>query len=49
LVLDFMLLWDGNRQQLWDKVAGTTVIGDTGVAEHDVMSGGAQSLSLLPA
>ena len=28
LVLDFMLLWDKNRQQLWDKVAGTIVVDD---------------------
>jgi uncharacterized RDD family membrane protein YckC len=28
LVLDFMLLWDKDRQQLWDKVAGTIVVDD---------------------
>ena len=26
LVLDCMLLWDKDRQQLWDKIAGTTVV-----------------------
>jgi uncharacterized RDD family membrane protein YckC len=28
LVLDFMLLWDKDRQQLWDKIAGTIVVDD---------------------
>ena len=28
LVLDFMLVWDKNRQQLWDKIAGTIVVDD---------------------
>ena len=28
LVLDFMLLWDKDRQQLWDKVASTIVVDD---------------------
>jgi uncharacterized RDD family membrane protein YckC len=28
LVLDFMLLWDKDRQELWDKVAGTIVVDD---------------------
>lgn len=27
-VLDFMLLWDQDRQQLWDKIAGTIVVDD---------------------
>lgn len=26
LVLDCMLLWDGRKQELWDKVAGTVVV-----------------------
>lgn len=34
LVLDFMLLWDKDRQQLWDKVANTIVVDDP----HDVLS-----------
>jgi uncharacterized RDD family membrane protein YckC len=36
IVLDFMLLWDKDRQQLWDKVASTIVIdGDPAPAgEH---------------
>jgi uncharacterized RDD family membrane protein YckC len=28
LVLYFMLLWDKDRQQLWDKIAGTIVVKD---------------------
>ena len=28
LVLDFMLLWDKDRQELWDKIAGTIVVDD---------------------
>ena len=28
LILDFMLLWDKDRQELWDKVAGTIVVDD---------------------
>lgn len=28
IVLDFMLLWDKDRQQLWDKIAGTIVVDD---------------------
>jgi uncharacterized RDD family membrane protein YckC len=28
LILDFMLLWDKDRQQLWDKIAGTIVVDD---------------------
>ena len=28
IVLDFMLLWDQDRQQLWDKIAGTIVVDD---------------------
>ncbi len=28
LVLDFMLLWDKDRQQLWDKVSNTIVVDD---------------------
>ena len=28
VVLDFMLLWDQDRQQLWDKIAGTIVVDD---------------------
>jgi uncharacterized RDD family membrane protein YckC len=28
LVLDFMLLWDKDRQELWDKLAGTIVVDD---------------------
>src|ERR1700736_4385566 len=30
LVLDFMLLWDKDRQELWDKIAGTIVVDDPG-------------------
>jgi uncharacterized RDD family membrane protein YckC len=26
VILDFMLLWDRDRQELWDKVAGTIVV-----------------------
>jgi len=36
LVLDFMLLWDQDRQQLWDKIAGTIVVDDP----DDVLSQG---------
>lgn len=25
-ILLFMLLWDGKRQQVWDKVAGTVIV-----------------------
>jgi uncharacterized RDD family membrane protein YckC len=28
LVLAFMLLWDEQRQELWDKIAGTIVVND---------------------
>jgi uncharacterized RDD family membrane protein YckC len=28
LILDFMLLWDKDRQELWDKIAGTIVVDD---------------------
>jgi len=28
IVLDFMLLWDKDRQELWDKIAGTIVVDD---------------------
>jgi uncharacterized RDD family membrane protein YckC len=28
IVLDFMLLWDKDRQQLWDKIAGTVIVDD---------------------
>jgi uncharacterized RDD family membrane protein YckC len=28
LVLSFMLLWDKDRQQLWDKIASTIVVDD---------------------
>jgi uncharacterized RDD family membrane protein YckC len=28
IVLDFMLLWDKDRQQLWDKIASTTIVDD---------------------
>jgi uncharacterized RDD family membrane protein YckC len=28
LILNFMLVWDRERQQLWDKVAGTLVVDD---------------------
>jgi uncharacterized RDD family membrane protein YckC len=28
LILNFMLLWDKERQQLWDKIAGTLVVDD---------------------
>ena len=28
LILSFMLVWDKERQQLWDKVAGTLVVDD---------------------
>jgi uncharacterized RDD family membrane protein YckC len=28
IVLDFMLLWDKDRQELWDKLAGTIVVDD---------------------
>jgi uncharacterized RDD family membrane protein YckC len=28
IVLDFMLLWDKDRQQLWDKIAGTIIVDD---------------------
>ena len=28
IVLDFWLLWDRNRQELWDKIAGTVVVDD---------------------
>lgn len=28
IVLCFMLLWDKNRQELWDKVADTIVVND---------------------
>jgi uncharacterized RDD family membrane protein YckC len=28
LVLDFMLLWDKDRQELWDKIAGTIIVDD---------------------
>ncbi len=34
LVLDFMLLWDKDRQQLWDKIAGTIVVDDP----NDILS-----------
>ena len=27
-ILNFMLLWDKNHQQIWDKVAGTIVVND---------------------
>ena len=27
-VLSFMLLWDKNHQEVWDKVAGTIVVDD---------------------
>jgi uncharacterized RDD family membrane protein YckC len=30
LVLYFMLLWDQDRQELWDKIAGTIVVDDPG-------------------
>jgi uncharacterized RDD family membrane protein YckC len=28
IVLSFMLCWDANRQELWDKIAGTIVVDD---------------------
>ena len=28
IVLDFMLVWDKDRQQLWDKIAGTVIVDD---------------------
>jgi len=28
IVLDFMLLWDKDRQQLWDKIASTIIVND---------------------
>ena len=28
IVLDFMLVWDQDRQELWDKIAGTIVVDD---------------------
>ncbi len=28
LVLDFMLLWDKDRQELWDKIASTIIVDD---------------------
>ncbi len=28
IVLDFMLLWDQDRQQLWDKIANTIIVDD---------------------
>jgi hypothetical protein len=28
IILDFWLLWDQNRQELWDKIAGTIVVND---------------------
>jgi uncharacterized RDD family membrane protein YckC len=28
IVLDFMLVWDRDRQQLWDKIAGTVIVDD---------------------
>ena len=28
IVLDFMLVWDKDRQELWDKIAGTIVVDD---------------------
>lgn len=28
IVLDFMLLWDKDRQQLWDKIANTIIVDD---------------------
>jgi uncharacterized RDD family membrane protein YckC len=34
IVLDFMLLWDADRQQLWDKIGGTIVVDDP----NDVLS-----------
>jgi uncharacterized RDD family membrane protein YckC len=34
LVLYFMLVWDKDRQELWDKIAGTIVVDDP----HDVLS-----------
>jgi uncharacterized RDD family membrane protein YckC len=40
LVLDFMLLWDQDRQQLWDKIAGTIVVDDpNGVITKDLPAG----------
>jgi uncharacterized RDD family membrane protein YckC len=40
LVLDFMLLWDKDRQQLWDKIAGTIVVDDpNGVITQDLPAG----------
>ena len=34
IVLDFMLVWDQDRQELWDKIAGTIVVDDP----NDVLS-----------
>jgi uncharacterized RDD family membrane protein YckC len=28
IVLDFMLLWDKDRQELWDKIAATIIVDD---------------------
>ena len=28
IVLDFMLVWDKDRQELWDKIAGTIIVDD---------------------
>jgi len=40
LVLDFMLLWDQDRQQLWDKIAGTIVVDDpSGVLAKNTPTG----------
>jgi len=40
IVLDFMLLWDKDRQELWDKIAGTIVVDDPGdVITKDLPAG----------
>jgi uncharacterized RDD family membrane protein YckC len=40
IVLDFMLLWDQDRQELWDKIAGTLVVDDPGdVLSQDTPTG----------
>jgi len=40
IVLDFMLLWDQDRQELWDKIAGTIVVDDPGdVITKDLPAG----------
>jgi uncharacterized RDD family membrane protein YckC len=49
LVLDFMLLWDRDRQQLWDKIAGTIVVSEPKGVSGGRLPDGSQGRQMMPA